>query len=352
MDRRYASEGLRGQTLPVWTLAVLTALTLMFFALNYANVIRWQIRAQNAADAAAAAALTVQANQWNKTTAILYAADVEEWRIRHIMQALIYMGVGNGGCNPNNGGWAQYYTDSCAPMYATLQPQLDKAIARYGNDIALLQAVATNGYAQQKSDAANVVHNLPYTCYLTPHVDCSFTYHLVDYSPRATSQQVGKDAYYLQAGGFTSPQDSTPTSDFEPARIEVTTCATVKPLIPIGLFGGAPKPFTVIGHAAATNVPQTSEWFVPGVNVNPPTGAAFQVPEDYDPQSVFGTYMTLYFTYFEGMNYTSQYPTSATYTPSSSMSDDFSVKLAWWASIPLLPYATPAQSQATLCTQT
>jgi hypothetical protein len=89
MDRRtIARHAERGQTLPVWTLAVLTALTLMFFSLNYANMIRWQVRAQNAADSMATAALSVQATQWNKMMTILYAADVEEWRIRHLIEGI------------------------------------------------------------------------------------------------------------------------------------------------------------------------------------------------------------------------------------------------------------------------
>src|SRR5580704_7977838 len=79
----------RGQTLPVWAFGILTVLTLIAFAISYGSMVLWQIRAQNAADAAAQGLLSVQATQWNETTALLTAAAVEEYRIRAIMQATL-----------------------------------------------------------------------------------------------------------------------------------------------------------------------------------------------------------------------------------------------------------------------
>lgn len=339
----------RGQTLPIWALAVLTALTLMCFSLNYANTLRWQVRAQNAADSAATAALTVQATQWNKMTAILYAADVEEWRIRHIIQGMLDAAAFNGGCTHfgTAGG-------TCLTIYTALQRQYYKAVNRYSNDIQMLQAFSTPGRTSQTADALAVIKELAQSCSTTaPLEDCSFTYHVIDYSYRTTTEQAGKDAFYEQLGGFTSPQDSSPVADWEPAQIEIATCAVVQPVINFSIFGYGPKPFTVIGRAAATNVTETAEWFMPGQTVNPgsATNAMFQTAENYDPaDDTFSNESPRdpYETNYPGIPYTA-YPSVQNYFGKTN--DDFEVMVCWWAAIPALPYVTRPQSKQTLCTQ-
>ena len=298
-----ASHGERGQTLPIWTFAVLTALSLMFFALNYANEIRWQVRAQNAADAAATAALSVQATQWNKMLALIYTADIEEWRIRHIMHGMIDTVNTNGGCHTNT---------TCLAIYQSLQPQFYKAVNRYTNDIKMLQSLAPIGTNSQAADATAVIQALKKTCGTTLELaDCAFTYHIVDYRNRTTTEQAGKDAFYMRLGGFTSPQDSTPVADWEPAQMEIATCATVKPLISFSLFGKSPNTTQVIGRAAATNITQTAEWFTPGALTNPATGSSFQPTENYD--TVHDTFASTasprdeYETNFPSINFTA-YP--------------------------------------------
>lgn len=339
----------RGQTLPMWTFAVLTALTLMFFALNYANVVRWQVRAQNAADAAATAALTVQATQWNKMNALLYAADVEEWRIRHLIQGMIDAGNQNGGCTSST---------QCLAIYNALVSQYYKAVNRYSTDIQMLQSLAAISRSQQQADATKIIQNLKATCGAASELaDCAFTYHIVDYSYRTTTQQAGKDAFYVQLGGFSSAYDTTPVADWEPARMEIATCATVQPLINFSIFGYNPSAgfnagFKVIGRAAATNVSQTAEWFMPGISKNPGNGnAVFQAAENYDPtdDTFAGTASPrdFYETNFPGNKYTAYiaYQQYSGYT-----ADDFEVMLCWWAAIPYAPYSG-SQTADTLCTQ-
>jgi hypothetical protein len=337
----------RGQTLPIWTLAVLTALTLMFLSLNYANTIRWQVRAQNAADAAATAALTVQATQWNKMTAVLYAADIEEWRIRHVLQGMIDAGNGNGGCSLSGG--------TCLAIYGSLKAQYNRAVNRYTTDVQMLASMASYGLSAQSADATKIIQKLNATCG-SPLVlaDCSFTYHIIDYSYRTTTEQAGKDAFYLQLGGFTSPQDSTPVADWEPAQLEIATCATIQPLINFSIFGFGPKPFTVIGRSAATNVTETAEWFAPGVTQNPANGNAFFQPaENYNP--TYDTFTSSasprdwYQTTYPAIDYTA-YPSVNNYN--GPIDSDFEVMAVWWAAIPELPYTTAPQNQKTLCTQT
>jgi hypothetical protein len=93
-------HGQRGQVLPLWIVAILTTFAFTFLSLNYGNQIRMQIRAQNAADAAAQALLAIQTERWNMMTAMLYASSVEEYRIRHILDGILLAENGAGGCDP------------------------------------------------------------------------------------------------------------------------------------------------------------------------------------------------------------------------------------------------------------
>src|ERR1700676_5682575 len=92
----------RGQTLPIWSMGIAGALVLALAAMQYGEVLRWQVRAQNAADAAAVAALSVQTQTWNQQLALVYAASVEEWRIKNLLNALQAAAYADPGCT--NGG--------------------------------------------------------------------------------------------------------------------------------------------------------------------------------------------------------------------------------------------------------
>jgi hypothetical protein len=339
------TNGERGQTLPIWTLAITTALTLMFFALNYANTIRWQIRAQNAADAAGTAALSVQATQWNKMMTVLYAADVEEWRIRHILEALIDVANSSGGCKG---------TGTCLKLYAALVPQYYKAVNRYTTDVGLLQSMSSISQASQASDATKVIQSLKATCGSALELaDCAFTYHIVNYGYRTTTEQAEKDAFSLQLGGFSSPS-SVPVAAWEPAQIEIATCATVQPMFTFSVFGVGPQPFTVIGRAAATNVTETSEWFAPGVTQNPGNANAFFQPaENYDPaDDTFASSASprdWYETNYPAINYQAYVAPIDNYTGFSA--DDFEIMVCWWAAIPAKPYTTTKLTSQIACAQ-
>jgi hypothetical protein len=355
-------RGERGQTLPVWALAVLTSLSLIFFSLNYANTLHWQIRAQNAADAAATANLAFQSLEFNKTTALLYAADVEEWRMRHLIHAMLddaqfhYIAPntygGNGGCSfpvtSGLGGTA----GTCYPIYTALRVQYLKAVARYTNDIQMLQGIASVTLAQRAYDVQWNVHLSGTNCGYA--VDCSFSYYMIDYSSRTPAQGVGKDAGYVQMGGM--GQASTPNPIWYPARIEIATCKTVQPIVHFNLFGLSPQPFTVIGRAAATNVPVNEEWLAPGVDVSAALGAPFQTLEDYDPTDDNFPASTWsprpwYDTTYQAQPYNANPSQPSIPYTFSSFTDDFEVLASWWAAIPIAPYTTTAFSKSTLCSQ-
>jgi hypothetical protein len=326
---RRPRDGERGQTLPVWTFAVLTSLGLIFFSM-------------------ATAMLSEQALQWNKMTAILYAADVEEWRIRNLIAGMIDAANKNGGCGT---------ASVCLNVYTDLRAQYIQAVNRYTSDIQALQGVSTITTANQTYDAKTAVDALRYVaCGETPvRGDCEYSYHVIDYSQRSAVQQVGKDAIWEHVGGENgTSRDSTPVSAWEPAQVEVAACETVKPVVAFSVFGYTPQATSVAARAAATLIPITSEWLAPGVIINPLTNAVFQATEKYSAYDTSNTSTTtpryFYETTYPAQNYTAVQDVNFGIS-NSSMSPSFMVHAAWWSVIPIAPYSTASQTTTSLCTQ-
>src|SRR5260370_33522507 len=71
---------------------------MMLFVLNYALNVSWTVRAQNAADSASAATHSAVANVYNEESTLLYAASVDEFRLRALNQAILNTINHNGGC--------------------------------------------------------------------------------------------------------------------------------------------------------------------------------------------------------------------------------------------------------------
>ena len=91
----------RGQTMPFWIMAILVALTLSFFVANYANTVKYQIHAQNAADSAAAAALGNDAGALNSEQTLLAALDIQQARVQNVTAALPFV-LGTAPCGATN----------------------------------------------------------------------------------------------------------------------------------------------------------------------------------------------------------------------------------------------------------
>jgi hypothetical protein len=219
-----------------------------------------------------------------------------------------------------------------------------------------LQALAPIGEASQQADATNIVNEMALNCGHNFGGDCAFTYKLVNYGPRSANlQQVSSDAFFVGVGFTQSdPASTTPVADFQPAQIEIATCATVQPLIKFSFFGLAPQPFTVIGRAAATTVTVTEEWFEPGTFINPGLApfsgtTVFQPTETYEPTGDVVNNPSPRDWY--STNYPSQtygaFPSQNAYS-ANNVAEDFSVMASWWAAIPEAPYSG-VETQAALC---
>jgi hypothetical protein len=110
----------------------------MYFAINYGNVLRWQIRAQNNADSAAQSIAALQANTWNEMNELLYASDVEEYRARKLLDNIVNITHNSGGCIPA----PDTSANGCLHAYDVLEPLFAGSVYRYTSDILALQGVS------------------------------------------------------------------------------------------------------------------------------------------------------------------------------------------------------------------
>jgi hypothetical protein len=343
----------------MWTLSILTALTLMFFLLNYANILKAEVRAQNAADTMAVVILNTQATRWNKLSMALYAADVEEWRIRSLIEGMINAVNLNGGCGT---------TARCMAIYQALQPQYYKAVNRYTADLEAIDSFSW--YAQGNINGSSFAWGLyalynqqipgdNNACSQNESSYCSFSFQLLNFGQRATTAQVGRDAIYAHVGGTYSTayfSNVAPNSLWQPLETEVASCETIQPLVNFSIFGQSPQPVQVIGRAAATMVPVSSEWLAPGVTVNPAsgTGAVFQPTENYsatyDTFDASASPRDWYETTYPAQPYTAVPATPDFTIVGSTLTPDFEVYASWWGVMPIAPYTQTNLSSANLCT--
>ncbi len=266
----------RGQTMPIWAFGMLTVLSLLALSYNYGNVIMWQMRAQNAADAAAQGMLTVQTSQWNETVATLHATAVEEYRIRFIVNDILQVVHGTGGCYQNNS------FATCDTMYQNLRQAYFDATTRYSNDILMLERVSAPGYPEQIAAMKQLLSGYQANCGKTNGGDCAFSYALVHPEARANDflEDVYSDSCCFTVGGGSR---AAPTENMTPMQLEVMTCAKVPAPFP-RIFNFNAAPTTVIGRAAATSIMATQEFMYAGSIENNLTGNAVFQPAEY-PES-------------------------------------------------------------------
>jgi hypothetical protein len=225
------AEAQRGQTMPFWVLSIAAVLTVLFFLTNYANTVRWGIRAQNAADSAASAGIATDANVHNQVTTLEFAASVEEARMRYLIQAIANTVNSPAGCG-----------SGCDAYYANLVSAYRTASSGYSTITHAMQTGdnLTEGGLQNSPDKAIAL--MAGDCTLS---DCAFTY--------------------------------TTTINSNAETVDVVTCKKV-PFLEPTLFGlGSAATFTALGRSVESISP-IGEAFVPG-SINPKTGKAYQPDE-------------------------------------------------------------------------
>ncbi len=352
--------------LPLWIVAILTTFALMFLALNYGNTIRWQMRAQNAADGAAQALMAIQTQRFNELTAALYASNVEEFRIRLLLDGMLNSLNGAGGCTgqPNNGvptsasynvTWPGSPATACAYTFNTMLSAYVKAVNRYTADVQKVNDVATaSTFTAWNADAANLLKHLKNNCndLSTTTVsdaggDCEFKYNLVATKARTGLNAVSADAYivFVPTQGFVLANNAETENAnlFEPAMVDIVTCAKVPPLI--AAFGTLKaQSHYVLGRAGATAVLSEEDWLQPGYLKDPARGNGsdieFQPYENYVPADSgfpydwYGVYYGGNSWQTSGFMYNNQQKYGYTSNP---VINDLSAYDGWWNAIPYDP---------------
>jgi hypothetical protein len=315
----------RGQTLPIWALGIAGALVLALAAMQYGEVLRWQVRAQNAADAAAAAALSVQTQTWNQQLALVYAAGVEEWRIKSLINGMQAAAYGDPGCAP-----------TCDQTFTKLRNEYMRAVARYTADVQLVHRASQYTQAQAQNDARALVTQLQEKCGQANGGDCAFAYNVVRVQPRPGANDVEQDG-----GAWVINNPGVPARvklDYTPVQIEIVACAKAAPVVP-AFLGFQPPAFTAVGRAAATSAMVTQEWTQPGYLTDPRTGKKFQPVEIYDPSTrATGPNGWNWFNIAFGGNAAIAFPGSNGYGMRVN-NPEFSAVTGWWNTVPMKPFA-------------
>lgn len=332
----------RGQTFPIWAFGTLTVLTMLALALSYGQMIAWQMRSMNAADAAAKGMLSVQTTQWNETEASLHAAAVEEYRLRVTMNDLLEVIHGDGGCSATT-------TPTCAQLYANLRQNYLDSLTRYTNDVSIVGRVSAQTWSGQVSEIQAALAQYQASCGTPAGGDCSFDYTLVEATPRPSTytEDVYSDCCNFVIGGGTS---GNPKLDLTPMQLEIVACANVTPWIPNFWNWNAPT-YQAVGRAAATSIMDTQEFLWVGSIVDPASlsSSVFQsseYPESSNNQSVGFANSDRYYRIDFGGN-----PNDPLNTGDPATSDGNSgfvygaaypgllVADGWWTAMPIQPFA-------------
>jgi len=360
-------HGERGQVLPLWIGAIITTLMFAFLAINYGNTLRYQIRAQNAADSVAQGLMSVQANRFNELNVALYGTAVEEYRLRHLLDGVLLAANDSGGCqdsyvslNPATGAASQ---GTCETVYSNLASEYIASLNRYTTDIQFL-----NDYSNYASWTWFTDDNKLLLTHLENHcnqaapttvqedgTDCIFTYKIISQKQRTGLLAVQEDAQNILVPGLghaSSLADDTENQQlFAPGQIDVTTCTKIPPVIPnFGPLQLAPQ--YAIGRAAAANVQVEEDWMQPGAIYDPagrPAQTTFQPSETYTAFSP-GTDSSESYNWYGvdfGGNAATAFVNFGVFNQ-PTYDNEFSVRMGWWNSVAIKPFAT-APSVSSIC---
>lgn len=310
-----------------------------FFALNYGNTLRWQIRAQNTADSAAQAILSLQTQEFNAMNAALYAASIEEYRIRALLNGMVLASHQQGGCGN--------LTD-CSSVENQLESKYDQAVSRYTDDVKTLQRVtATLTYGNVKNDAKALLSRIENCSAPMDAAECGvFHYGALVIQQRADTQYVDMDAKRVIRPYVGVTTGLSLSRLFAPVQVEVSVCAVVKSLVP-SFYNWQFAPFHAMARGAATAVMVEEDWLQPGTLLNLYTALPYQPKEQQ--QTVTGAFNSFYDLDFGG-NSNVVVPGQG-YGSTIGTTGFYSVYLGWWNSIPIHPFSGSKPSPAALgCT--
>lgn len=354
-------SGNRGQVFPIWLFGILMVLLGAFYTIDYGNILWWQIRAQNAADNAAQAAATTQAQDFNRINLTLYTMTIEEFRIRGIIEAVYNVANKQGGCQLKAS--TSTFANECFDDYKTLTIAYLRAENRYSRDVQLLSEESNNmDIGTQQYDMTGILSRLWSSCGGGIGFDCAFYYTMPNSGTIARtglgSSYVGKDAYNVNFGTVIPGTDTGAAAVnpnlFAPLKFQVAVCRNVTPLIQ-GFWNFRFPTISVMASGAATPVAVTSEWMEPGVVKNPINGLPFQATEypigSQYPDVTSSSYDSLggnvdwYAVEYGAVRSVS---TGSGYTTNGAQ-NGLEVMTNWWSTQPVHPFVTGISSSSISC---
>ena len=269
LSRNHAS---RGQTMPFWASAIVLSLGLALFVMNYTNTVRWHIRAQNAADAAALTTMAADANLSNQQTTAQYTLAVDEYRLRSIVNSMINAANSVGGCESQNDDTG---TD-CDNAYDQEPEAYDKALGEYESALSYaksLQSAPPPAPMAMPSGAAGTPMPLP-SAPANSAAPAAFS--LAASNTNCWDQGTGK-AVFDCSFFYTANPDLSQTGLGSLEYVDIVACRNVTQMSPL-IFNGQ-QTFKAEGRSAAT-LHGVTETFSPGTTTDPDAtpGASGTVP--------------------------------------------------------------------------
>ena len=289
----------RGQTLPIHAGLLIAFVSSLFMIYDWSTVFQLEVKVQTDADLAAKLAVLPQVTQFNQTEMALYATNIEEYRLRGIVESILLSVRESGGCDqastPNPA--KDYFTQpgasspqayNCMLNYASLRPAYITSLARYTDDALMLDTVANVTAAQQASAAQQVVAQLENTqpgnvC--STYGDCAAMYYFDGLSSRGNLGTVKADSISYALAGADTGATTTPTQALTPQIATVAVCENVTNLLPT-VFGKPIGPLYIFARSSATPVAITQEWMQPGLTINAATNAVYQPNEFWGDSSL------------------------------------------------------------------
>jgi hypothetical protein len=288
-DLRYRNQ--RGQTIPFWVFAAITSLVLTLFVINYTNTVRWHIRAQNAADAAALAAIAGDASLMNQRTVTQYAAAYDEYRLRSVIYSIINAANSVGMDKVQSAPGA--VTRTCDPSIAADDTGIDCDNAYDQEPFFYDQALKE--YVLITQELENLIAPSPPPS-VTPAPSGGATPMPVPPPPKGSmaaaafslvlSHQYCWDQASPRSPGvfdcaFFYNADISRTGLNSAEIVDIVACRNVTQQSPLIFKGLLAPQFQVVGHSAATLFPIT-EAFSPGTQIAQGS-TPFAPPENCPP---------------------------------------------------------------------
>ncbi len=327
---------------------------------NWSCITRLQIQTQNEADAAAQLAILPQVTQFNQLSLGLYAANVEEYRLRTLMQSLVLNVQDSAGCDyPSNGRYPTPEQDNVAKPQQTIPrayncrlnyPKLRQAyidsVNRYTADIQMIESIGNISVAEQRKAPVNMIDTLTTKCN-----NCGTHYMLNAYTSRERVLSLGQlstDGISYKYDNANQGSHAQPNMIITPGTVDVTVCKEAKGLLP-NIFGQTMGPVHVIARSAATPIAVTQEWFEPGLARNAKTHGPYQPQESWAPvNTVDSSGKNWNMVNFSGNTATADSTKQNYSTNISNTAGEFAVYIPWWNSAVVHPIKLTSAEQATL----